>query len=109
MLLDINTYKEFTELLENHTKVVVKVSTPTCGPCIHMAPIFKELADELPSEVCVNIVVNKDIDPDLLMYVKGNLLVSGVPAFRIVKDKKVVGSVSGMRSKEDLKTFVLEV
>lgn len=105
MYLTINNYKELTSLLEENEKVIVKVSTPTCGPCIQMSPIFQELGEE-SSDVYVSIEVNQDIDPDLLLYVKSKLSVSGVPAFRVLTKGEVTKTLAGAKSKEDLRTFI---
>ena len=48
---EISTEPAFKKILSNHPAVAVDFFSHTCGPCIMIAPKFKELAKEYEGKV----------------------------------------------------------
>lgn len=85
----------FKQQVDNNETVVIKVSSPTCGPCKVMQPMFDKLSSDYPSNYYVNLESNED-DPELSDYIKNELKVSTVPTFIVlhkgVEINRVVGA-----------------
>lgn len=77
--------------------VMVEFWSPTCGHCIRMEPVLKELARELAGKV---VVAKLDIsrNPNSAMRYE----VRGTPAFVVVKDGREAGRFVGAMPMEDL-------
>ena len=68
-----------------------------CGPCKMMAPIIKEIEEELKGQVVVKEI---NVDEDQATASKYNVL--GIPTYVIEKDGQEVGRKVGVTSKADL-------
>lgn len=76
-LTNINSTKQFEEILKSNDYVIVKFTAPWCGPCRQISPKYKSLATEFTNLKFTVI----DID---LMEVEEVLLkykISGIPDF----------------------------
>lgn len=80
--------------------VIVKVSSPTCGPCKMMAGIFDKLAAETDEVSFTAFEVVTDEDKALAV----KLGVSSVPAFLIYKDQELQTQFVGAYPLSVLKT-----
>jgi thioredoxin 1 len=70
---------------------------PWCGPCKMMAPIIKELEEELKGKIVIKEI---NVDEDQATASKYSVL--GIPTYVIEKDGKEIGRKVGVTSKADL-------
>jgi len=68
-----------------------------CGPCMMLAPIVEEIADEYDGKIKVG-KVNVDEQPELAAAFS----VESIPLLVTVKDGAITGKAVGYRSKEDV-------
>ena len=80
-VLAINS-ENYSTTVDQSGTVIVKVSSPTCGPCRMMAGLFDKLASETTDVTFTAFEVVTDEDKALAV----KLGVSSVPAFLIYKD-----------------------
>lgn len=74
---------------------------PWCGPCKAMAPIIKELEEEMKDMMDV-----KEINVDEEQAEAQKFEVLGIPTYVVMKDGKEVGRKVGMTSKQDLQKLL---
>jgi len=96
-MTDINFDKIVTE---NDKPVLVEFFAPWCGHCRAQAPVLKELADTSHNFVVGQ--VNIDSNPKKALEYS----ITGVPAFLIFKDGKIVDHKSGTHRLAELKNMV---
>ena len=96
--------KEFTEanfddeVLNSSQPVVVDLWAEWCMPCLMVAPIIEELAQEYDGKVKfgkLNVDENRNI---AIRY-----SIQAIPTLLIFKDGQLVQKLVGLRSKADLK------
>ena len=68
-----------------------------CGPCMKLAPIVEEIADEYKGKVKV-CKVNVDEQPELAMAFK----IESIPLLVVVRDGAIVKQSVGLIPKEDV-------
>lgn len=95
--IDNKTYSEATS---QSGKVIVKVSSPTCGPCKMMSPLFEKLSKEVEDISFCAFEVISDEDQVLAR----SLNVSSVPAFLVYEDNVLTNQFSGAFPGTVLKT-----
>lgn len=98
-VLAINSENYSTTVAQEGT-VIVKISSPTCGPCKMMAGIFDKLAAETDEVSFTAFEVVTDEDKALAV----KLGVSSVPAFLIYKDQELQTQFVGAYPLSVLKT-----
>ncbi len=84
------------------TKVkVIDYMAPWCGPCKAMEPIFEELGKEYAGRVTF-----ERINVDEQQELSNQLGIMSIPTLHILKDNKVVQSLIGFQSKDDLTKYL---
>lgn len=83
------------EILGGELPVVLDFYTKSCGPCMKVAEVMKELADELDSKVIIGKVDCEEND-DLVFEHR----VMAVPTVLLVKNGKAVKRISGAPAKQ---------
>ena len=96
-----NYKMNFTEIINQDKPVLVDFFATWCGPCQTMAPILKQVKDELGEKVTI---IKIDVDKNQALASK--FQVRGVPTFVLYKNGKQVWKQAGLVSKRDLITIL---
>ena len=92
--------KTYAEAINQSGKVIVKVSSPTCGPCKMMTPLFEKISKEVEDVQFCAFEVTSDDDQVLAR----SLNVSSVPAFLIYENNVLTNQFAGAFPGAILKT-----
>lgn len=87
----------FNSIINSDTPVLVDFYADWCGPCKMLAPILKQVKDELGSSIKI---VKIDVDKNELLAAKYQ--VRGVPTMLLFKNGKQVWRQSGVLQKNDI-------
>lgn len=87
----------FSDLLHQDKPVLIDFFAEWCGPCKLLAPILKQVKDELGSAVTI-----LKIDVDKNQELAAKYQVRGVPTLLLFKQGKQLWRQSGLMQKEDL-------
>lgn len=85
------------EVLNSDVPVLVDFFAEWCGPCKMMGPVVDKIAQEYEGKAKVG-KIDIDKNPDLA----GKYNVMSVPTFMVFKQGKIVDTVIGAVSKEEL-------
>ncbi len=87
----------FSKILASETPVLVDFYADWCGPCKMLAPILKQVKDEMGD--ALKIV---KIDVDKNQAIASQYQVRGVPTMLLFKNGKQVWRQSGVLQKKDI-------
>jgi thioredoxin len=90
-----------SEVLHSDTPVLVDFWAEWCGPCLRVAPVLEEIANELGDKVKV-VKLDIDANPNTARDYR----VLSVPTLTVFKDGQPVQSVAGARPKGDLMRLI---
>ena len=85
------------EVLNSSVPVLLDFWATWCGPCQMIAPVIEEIASMSNGEFKVG-KINVDEEPAL----SSAFGIASIPTLLVMKDKKVVNSAVGFRSKEEI-------
>ena len=91
----------FNDLINKNKLVLVDFSAEWCGPCQTLAPILKDLKDELGE---VLSIIKIDVDKN--QPVAAKFQVQGVPTLILYRDGEQVWRQSGLLTKSELLQIV---
>ncbi len=90
-----DTFKE--EVLESDVPVIVDFWAQWCRPCLMIAPVLEEIANEYDGKVKI-AKVNVDEEG----YLANQYRVSSIPTIYLFEDGEVKNQIIGLMRKEDL-------
>lgn len=90
------------EVIQSAIPVLVDFYTTTCNPCKALAPILKEVSNEIHSIKFGKLNVDENIKTAMSFGIRG------VPTLILFKEGKIVDKVIGIQSKENLKKMILK-
>jgi len=91
----------FNDIINKNTLVLVDFSAAWCGPCQTLAPILKEIKDELGEQLSI---LKIDIDKNQAVATK--FKVQGVPTLILYKNGNQVWRQSGLQPKSELMKII---
>ncbi|MFA4996240.1 MAG: thioredoxin [Patescibacteria group bacterium] len=91
--------KEFDEIVSKKKVVLVDMFATWCGPCQMMAPFIEEIKKEYEKKDEVEIL---EVDIDENPEIPAEYSVMSVPTFLIFKDGKLVDTIVGATTKDNL-------
>ncbi|MGN5953827.1 thioredoxin [Sphingobacterium lactis] len=87
----------FNEIIQSNALVLIDFSAGWCGPCQMLAPILKEVKDEMGDQLTII-----KIDVDKNQAVAAKFQVQGVPTLILYKNGTQVWRQSGLQQKHEL-------
>lgn len=81
--------------------IVVKYSSPTCGPCHSLKPILSKVVDEFDGKIHY-VEIDIEEDPEIAE----NAGVVGTPTIQYFKDKALVTELKGVKPKSQYRELI---
>ncbi|GAA0718608.1 thioredoxin [Aquimarina litoralis] len=91
----------FSNIINSTTPVLIDFYADWCGPCKMLAPILKEVKEELGDSIKI---VKIDVDKNQTLAAKYQ--VRGVPTMLLFKDGKQLWRQSGVLQKQNIISIV---
>lgn len=95
--MNITTENFEAEVMNSDRPVLIDFWAPWCGPCRMLSPTISEIAEEYGDKVKV-CKVNVDEQGELA----STFGVMSIPTLVVIKEGKVVNSVTGVRPKDQI-------
>ena len=86
-----------TEIIQNHSLVVVDCWAPWCGPCYMVAPVIEELARDYAGKILFG-KLNVDENREVSMQYD----IMGIPTLLVFKNGKLVDRIVGAMPRQML-------
>ena len=96
--IEVNDINFDQTVLKSDTPVLVDFWAPWCRPCLMVAPILDELAEEYSGRVTV---VRVDVDQNPKVAARYSIM--SIPSLLIFKNGQPTSNIVGFRPKPELK------
>lgn len=95
--------KNFNELINSETPVLVDFSAEWCGPCKMMTPILEQLKSTMGDSIKI---IKIDVDSNQELSSKYNI--RNVPTLKVFQNGKEKWSGAGVRQADNLAAIIRE-
>lgn len=99
-IITLENNVEWDSLYNSDKKLVVDFTATWCGPCQHIAPVFKDLSDEFKDLTFIKVDVDKFED------IVTDMNISCMPTFHFIYNQKILNTLSGA-DEDELKKYTL--
>lgn len=91
----------FDKFVDSNGIAVVDCWAPWCGPCRRMGPIIEEVSNEMKGKAGV---AKLNVDENHMVSVRFNI--QSIPTLLIFKNKVLINTLIGLRTKEDIIEYI---
>lgn len=91
----------FSEIINQNKPILIDFHADWCGPCKMMAPILKQVKDELGDDISI---IKIDVDKNQKLASKYQ--VRGVPTLMLFKNGKQLWRQSGVLQKDEILNII---
>jgi thioredoxin 1 len=91
--------KKFNQLISSNEPVLIDFFATWCGPCQTMAPILKDVKDELGESIKI---IKVDVDKNQALMASPQFQVRGVPTLMLFQNGKMLWKQAGLMTKNEI-------
>ena len=100
MVTELND-STFDKFIESNGIAIIDCWAPWCGPCRRMGPIIEEVSKETAGKAGV---AKLNVDENQMISVRFSI--RAIPTLLIFKNKVLVETLVGLRTKEDILEYI---
>jgi len=91
----------FDKFIESNGIAVIDCWAPWCGPCRRMGPIIEEVSNEMKGKAGV---AKLNVDENNMISLRFGI--RAIPTLLMFKDKVLVETLVGLRTKDDIIEYI---
>ena len=91
--------EKFSQLISSNETVLIDFFATWCGPCQTMAPILKDVKDELGESIKI---IKVDVDKNQALMASPQFQVRGVPTLMLFQNGKMLWKQAGLMTKNEI-------
>lgn len=95
----IKLMNSFYNLINGGKPVLVDFFADWCGPCKMLAPVLKQVKEEMGEQITI---IKVDVDKNSALMANPAFQVKGMPTLMLFKDGKMLWRQSGVLPKDDI-------
>lgn len=86
---------------ESDRPILVKYTSPSCGPCHTLKPILDKVVEEYEGKIHF-VAIDIEADPEIAQIAQ----ISGTPTVQLFKDKEMIKEVRGIKQKSEFRQIL---